>query len=67
METKNFVSIATPNLLQALEATIPALIRLGDFVGNVDHGGPSGQGRIDRCALLLQVRAAISQAQKGQQ
>jgi hypothetical protein len=50
-------------LVEALEATLPALIRLGDFVGNVDEGGASGMGRIDRCALILQVRDAIAKAE----
>ena len=42
-----------------LAKTLPALIRLGDFVGNVDEGGASGLGRIDRCALILEVKNAI--------
>lgn len=53
---------AAPDLLAALESALPALIRLGDFVGNVDLGGASNQGRIDRCALILQARAAIAKA-----
>lgn len=44
----------------ALQAALPALIRLGDFVGNVDEGGASGMGRIDRCAVIRQVQAAIT-------
>ena len=44
----------------ALAATLPALIRLGDFVGNVDNGGASGLGHIDRCAIIRQVRAALA-------
>jgi hypothetical protein len=53
---------AAPELLAALEAAIPALIRLGDFIGNTDTGGASGQGPFDRCAILVQVRDAISKA-----
>jgi hypothetical protein len=53
---------AAPALLEALKAAVPALERLGDFVGNVDHGGASGLGTIDRCALLLKVRDAIAKA-----
>jgi hypothetical protein len=49
-------------LLTALEATLPALIRLGDFVGNVDTGGASGLGTIDRCAIIHQVRDAIDKS-----
>jgi hypothetical protein len=45
-----------------LEKTVPALIRLGDFVGNIDEGGASGAGRIDRCDLILKVRNAIARA-----
>lgn len=64
-ENARFIVRACNNhdrLLAALEATIPALVRLGDFVGNVDEGGASGQGKIDRCALLLQVRESIAMA-----
>lgn len=53
---------AAKDMLAALEASVPALVRLGDFVGNVDEGGASGQGRIDRCAILLAVRDAIAKA-----
>ena len=55
---------AAPDLLVALQAVLPALIRLGDFVGNADEGGASGMGRIDRCALILEARAAIARATK---
>lgn len=50
-------------LLAALQATLPALIRLGDFIGNVDNADvhPRGTG-IDRCKLIEQVRAAIAAA-----
>lgn len=47
-------------VLQALEATVKPLIRLGGFIGNADKGGPSGQGPFDRCAILLDVKSAIS-------
>ena len=47
-------------LLALLEKTVPALIRLGDFVGNIDEGGASGVGRIDRCDLILKVRNTIN-------
>mgnify|MGYP001415131007 CR=1 FL=1 len=53
---------AHEELLRALKATLPALERLGDFVGNVDTGGASGLGIIDRCAIIRQVRAAIARA-----
>ena len=51
-------------LLEALKNTVPALIRLGDFVGNTDDGGASGMGRIDRCDLLLQVHNAITATER---
>ena len=54
-------------LLALLEKTVPALIRLGDFVGNIDEGGASGMGRIDRCDLILKVRNAIATAGKETQ
>jgi hypothetical protein len=49
-------------LLEALEATVKPLERLGDFIGNVDKGGASGLGPFDRCAILLRVRDAIEKA-----
>jgi len=56
---------AAPQLLAALEATIKPLVRLGDFIGNEDNGGASGLGHFDRCAIILQARAAIAQAKGG--
>lgn len=53
---------AAPELAAALLATIAPLIRLGDFVGNHDHGGASGMGEFDRCAILLQARTALAKA-----
>lgn len=51
-------------LLAALEAALPALIRLGDFVGNTDEGGASGIGRIERCEIISKVRSAIAKVRK---
>lgn len=51
---------AAPELAAALRATIVPLMRLGDFVGNVDEGGASGLGSFDRCAILLQARQALA-------
>jgi len=52
-------------MFEALQLTVRPLERLGDFVGNVDKGGASGLGGIDRCAILGKVRAAIALA-KGE-
>ncbi len=43
-------------LLTACQTAVPALIRLGDFVGN--HDSITG----DRCATLLKLREAIDTA-----
>lgn len=53
---------AAPELLEALEATIIPLQRLGDFIGNIDNGGVSGLGSFNRCDILLAVRSAIAKA-----
>lgn len=58
---------ADPALRVLLADILPALIRLGDFVGNVDKGGASGMGVIDRCALVLRVTEAMRAAEGGQQ
>lgn len=57
------VSVNT-RLLDALRLTVRPLIRLGDFVGNVDKGGASHLGEFDRCAIVLEVRNAIEVAEK---
>ena len=54
------------SMLEALRAALPALQRLGDFVGNVDQGGASKLGRIDRCAIIGQVRDAIDAAEEAE-
>ena len=59
------VFAAALEMFEALQATIIPLQRLGDFVGNIDKGGASGLGEIDRCAILNKVRAAIALA-KGE-
>jgi hypothetical protein len=53
---------AAPELLEALEATILPLMRLGDFIGNDDKNGPEWAGRFDRCAIILRARNAITKA-----
>jgi hypothetical protein len=49
-----------PALVEALRAAVIPLERLGDFIGNEDKGGASGLGPFDRCAILLQVRDALT-------
>ena len=44
---------------KALEGCVPALIRLGDFIGNEDKGA-NGMPGFDRCAILLAARAALA-------
>jgi len=53
---------AAPDLLAALRAVIPALIILGDHIGNEFKGG-NGQPAFDRCALIGAARAAIAKAE----
>jgi hypothetical protein len=53
---------AAPRLAEALQSTLPALIRLGDFIGNGENPGKVGIGPIDRCALIFEVREALAEA-----
>jgi hypothetical protein len=53
------------DLLSALRATVKPLLRLGDFIGNEDAGGPSGLGPFDRCEIVLQVRKALAPFETG--
>ncbi len=53
---------AAPGLLEALKATLPALIRLGDFIGN-NHNGENGIPAFDRCGIIAAARAAIAKAE----
>lgn len=46
-------------LIAAAQATIVPLVRLGDFIGNED-GGANGLPAFDRCAILLELRAALA-------
>lgn len=52
--------VAIEKQSSALRAALPGLIRLGDFVGNVDEGGASGLGRIDRSEIVAAVNVALS-------
>ena len=51
--------------LEALEAAVIPLIRLGDFIGNYDQGGASGLGPFDRCAIVLKVRTTIEEIKQS--
>lgn len=52
----------TTQLVEALEAAIPLLIRLGDFIGNGEITGPGSLGI--RCDVILSARAAIRAAKE---
>ena len=46
-------------LAEALRATLPALILLGDFIGNT-FDGTVGIEPFDRCEIISQARLALS-------
>jgi hypothetical protein len=54
------VQTAAPQMLAALKLAHPLLIRLGDFIGNGEHGD-------DRCAAVLAVYNAIAKAEGREQ
>jgi hypothetical protein len=49
-------------LLPAARAAIPALILLGDFIGNT-FDGKVGIPAFDRCAVIWALKTAIAQAE----
>ena len=53
---------ATPDLEAAARAAVPALVLLGDFIGNTFNGKP-GIPAFDRCAVLLALRQALADAE----
>lgn len=52
----------TRDLIAALRATIPALVLLGDYIGN-EHKGKIGIPAFDRCAIIGQAKDAIDHAE----
>jgi hypothetical protein len=52
MTKKDYESIE--KMRDALNSTLPLLIRLGDFIGNDFEGVENG-----RCDVILKVRAAL--------
>ncbi len=55
---------AAPEMLEACRSALPALIHLGNFVGN-DFSGAIGLAPYDRCAIIGAIRAAIAKAEGG--
>ena len=52
---------ATTELLAAARAAIPALVLLGDFIGNT-FDGKAGIPAFDRCAVILALRKGLAKA-----
>jgi hypothetical protein len=48
-----------PDLLAAARAALPALVLLGDYIGNT-FGGKRGIGPFDRCAIIAGLKDAIA-------
>ena len=53
----------TRDLIASLRATIPALVLLGDYIGN-EHKGKIGIPSFDRCAIIGQAKDAIEHAEQ---
>ena len=53
----------TRDLIASLRATIPALVLLGDYIGN-EHKGKVGIPAFDRCAIIGQAKDAIEHAER---
>lgn len=51
--------VARTELLEAARATLPALMLLGDFIGN-EFSGKVGIPPFDRCAIILALRDSIA-------
>lgn len=59
VQQRQRVQAVARELLEALEAALPLLIALGDYVGNTLPDGT------DRCAVVLRAREAIRKAREG--
>jgi hypothetical protein len=53
----------TRDLVAALRASLPALVLLGDYIGNA-HKGKIGIPAFDRCAIIGQAKDAIEHAEQ---
>lgn len=53
----------TRDLIASLRATIPALVLLGDHIGN-EHKGKIGIPAFDRCAIIGQAKDVIEHAER---
>ena len=54
---------ASPDMFAALEKATPALILLGNYIGNEWRGG-GGIESFDRCGIIEEIRAAIAKAKE---
>ncbi|MHB1869631.1 MAG: hypothetical protein ACYCT1_02085 [Steroidobacteraceae bacterium] len=61
--TDSTLEKTTRDLVASLRATIPALVLLGDYIGN-EHKGKAGIPAFDRCAIIGQAKGAIAHAEQ---
>ena len=61
--TDSALEKTTRDLIASLRATIPALVLLGDYIGN-EHEGKIGIPAFDRCAIIGQAKDAIEHAEQ---
>ena len=63
MSPDSAIEKTTRDLIASLRATIPALVLLGDYIGN-EHKGKVGIPAFDRCAIIGQAKDAIEHAER---
>lgn len=56
------VPVVSADLLAAARAALPALVLLGDFIGNT-FDGKVGIPAFNRCAVILALKTAIADAE----
>ena len=61
--TDSTLEKTTRDLIASLRATLPALVLLGDYIGN-EHKGKIGIPAFDRCAIIGQAKDAIEHAEQ---
>ena len=61
--TDSALEKTTRDLIVSLREAIPALVLLGDYIGN-EHQGKVGIPAFDRCAIIEQAKDAIAQAER---